>query len=234
MTPSATPLESNKQLDDVLAYLPISITTDYKKGESIYSPKHPLNSIYMVVSGIVGVSQIAEGGREVLLDIIRPDELFGEVAFIDLPSHSELATALEKTRLMTWAISDIENLVMTRPRLALGLVQGLVLRNIEFARRIESFSTESIERRLARTLIRFSERLGTADKDGSLRLMPFTHEVLSRYVGTSREIITHHMNRFRKQGCVSYSRRGIVLHRDAVHRFELAGQSHPAPCAAEN
>ena len=47
-------------------------------------------------------------------------------------------------------------------------------------------------------------------------MMPFTHEQLSRYVGTSREIISHHMGHFRRQGYVSYSRRGIVLYRDAM------------------
>jgi CRP-like cAMP-binding protein len=47
-------------------------------------------------------------------------------------------------------------------------------------------------------------------------MMPLTHVLLSRYVGTSREIINHYMNRFRKQGYVSYSRRGIVLYGDTL------------------
>jgi len=47
-------------------------------------------------------------------------------------------------------------------------------------------------------------------------MMPFTHEMLSRYVGTSRDIVTQYMNRFRKMGYVSYSRQCIVLHREAL------------------
>jgi CRP/FNR family transcriptional regulator, cyclic AMP receptor protein len=78
-----------------------------------------------------------------------------------------------------------------------------------------SFSVDTIERRLAGSLIRFSERLGILEDGGFVRIMPFTHELLSRYVGTSREIITQYMNRFRKQGYLTYSRRrGILLHRD--------------------
>ena len=41
----------------------------------------------------------------------------------------------------------------------------------------------------------------------------FTHELLSQYVGTSREIVTHYMNQFRRLGFLQYSRRGIVLYR---------------------
>ena len=106
---------------------------------------------------------------------------------------------------------------MKRPRLAKALLQVLVRRNAENTRRIESFSTESIEQRLVGALLRFSERLGTADKDGTFTMMAVTHELLSRYVGTSREIVTQHMNRFRKQGRVSYSRRGIVLYPQAMN-----------------
>jgi CRP-like cAMP-binding protein len=94
-------------------------------------------------------------------------------------------------------------------------LQILVQRTIDLTHRIESFSVDNIARRLARSLIRFSERLGTVEEDGSVRMTPFTHELLSQYVGTSREIVTHYTNQFRRQGYLKYSRKGIVLYRDA-------------------
>ena len=216
MSPSAAPIELNPQFEDVLAYLPISEMKEYRKGQVIYSPDHPSESIYLAVKGKVEISRIAGKGRELLLEIIRPEELFGESAFLGVPYRADRATALEKTSVMAWAISEVEGLVMKRPRLAVALLQVLAQRNVEFTRRIESFSRESIDRRLAGALIRFSERLGTKQEDGSLKMMPFTHDLLSRYVGTSREIITHHMGQFRRQGYLSYSRQGIVLYREAM------------------
>jgi CRP-like cAMP-binding protein len=68
-------------------------------------------------------------------------------------------------------------------------------------------------------LIRFSERLGHRAEDGSVQMMPFTHELLSQYVGTSREIVTHYMNQFRRQGYLRYSRKGILLYRDALKEW---------------
>ena len=47
-------------------------------------------------------------------------------------------------------------------------------------------------------------------------MMPFTHVLLARYVGTSRELVTQYMNRFRKQGYLIYSRRGILIYSDAL------------------
>jgi CRP-like cAMP-binding protein len=95
------------------------------------------------------------------------------------------------------------------------MLQMLAWRAIDFGHRIESLSMETTARRLARSLIRLSERLGTPDDDGSVRMIPFTHELLSQYVGTSREAVTVHMNQFRRQGHLQYSRKGIMIHTHA-------------------
>jgi CRP/FNR family transcriptional regulator len=200
---------------------------EYGKGQIIYGRRAAPKGLYLVVSGTVGIAQIADDGSEVLLEIVRADELFGESAFLDVSHRAEQATAMERAALMTWAISDLEELVMKRPRLAVALLQVLAQHNAELARRVESHSVDTVERRLARSLIRFSERLGTPEEDGSVRMMPFTHELLSRYVGTTREIITQYMNRFRKQGYLSYSRQGILLHRDTLQTV-LARSSFPS------
>jgi CRP-like cAMP-binding protein len=162
------------------------------------------------------ISQRAGDGSDVLLEIVLPGELFGESAFLALPRVSEQAKAVMDAVVMAWAISDIEELVTKRPRLAVALLQILSQRNAELIRRIERFSIDTIEKRLARSLVRLSERLGSPERDGSVRMMPLTHTLLSRYVGTSREIVTTHMNEFRRRGLVSYSRTGISLHCDPL------------------
>jgi CRP/FNR family transcriptional regulator len=207
---------SETRIEDVLEHLPVSSITEYGKGRVIYGPESPSNSIYLVVAGKVRLSQVAVDGSEVLLEIVRPEEIFGESAFLDSRYRSERATAIEMSKVMAWAVSDIEDLVTKRPRLAVALLQILAQRNAQSALRIESFAIDSVEQRLARSLLRFSERLGTLEEDGTERMLPLTHSLLSQYVGTSREIVTHYMARFRKQGYVNYSRDGILLCRSAL------------------
>jgi len=193
----------------------------------IYGPTTRSRNIYLVLGGRVAISRITDDRGEILLELVPPDELFGESAFLDVPCGAECAVAIEKVKLMMWSISDIEDLVMKRPRLAVALLQMLVQRNAEFTRRIESLVTDSVERRLALSLLRFSERMGSPESNGCVRMMPFTHEMLSRYVGSTRESITQYMNGFRKQGYLNYSRKGILLYRDA-----LSNWLHKGPVAA--
>ena len=159
-----------------------------------------------------------ECGRQVVVDIYTTDKFFGETAFLDSHLRDERAAALEdNTKLMSWPTSEIEDIASRNPRLAIALLQIMVQRSIEFGHRIESFSVDTIARRLARTLVHFSEGMGQRNtQDGHRQTMSFTHELLSQDVGTSREIITVYMNQFRRKGYLDYSRKGILLNGDAL------------------
>ena len=162
------------------------------------------------------------------MNIYQTDEFFGESAFLHLSRRPESATALENSKLMTWPVYVVEELVMRQPRLGIAFAQMLARRTTEFARRIESFSADNVARRLARCLIRLSERMGDPEDEGSVRMLPFTHELLSEDIGTTREIVTHYMNQFRKQGYLQYSRKGIVVYRDAFDNWLRNASPKPA------
>ena len=204
------------KLEDPLVYLSTSSILDYRKGQVIYNQDHPSTNICLVIDGKVKVCRIAADGRPVIVDIYQHKDFFGESALFNSPTRDEQAVALENTTVMAWTMAEIEEIVMRSPRLGVALLQMLARRSIEFGCRIESFSVDSAARRLGRGLIRFSERLGQSADDGSVQIMPFTHELLSQYVGTSREVVTHFMNQFRRQGYLSYSRKGIFLRPDAL------------------
>ena len=219
MASTARVIAPQRMLENPLAHLPCSSILEYKKGQSIYSQDQPSTSLYLVIEGKVKVSRMADDGHQVILDIYQTDEFFGESALVNLPQRTEQATAMENTRLMSWTAAEIEDIVSKRPRLAVALLQILVQRTMEFGHRIESFSLDSIARRLVRSLIRLGERLGTPEQDGSVRLAPFTQDLLSQYVGTSREVVSHYMNQFRRQGYLHYSRKGIILYHDAFKEW---------------
>ena len=203
-----------RTLEDPLDYLPHSSIIAFKKGQIIYQQKEASANLYLIVEGKVKVSFIADNGGQGILDIYQQDEFFGESAFLNLTHRGEQATAMESTKLMSWTIEFVEDVIMRRPRLAVALMQLMAQRSIYLAQRIESFSRDTVERRVARALLRFSERFGTetAGGVGSIRMPAFTQEVLSQYVGTTRETISHYMIQFRRKGFIKYSRREVILY----------------------
>jgi len=219
MATNLAALAASQRLEDPLSYLTCSNVLEYAKDKVIYGPDHPSTNLYLVVGGKVKVHRIKDQLGAVLVDIYCTDDFFGDSALIGSPHINEKAVAVEdKTTVMVWSIASVEDFVMRRPRLGIALMQMLTQRCVHFSRRIESLASDNIQRRLARTLIHFSERLGCPTGDGSFEMMPLTHELLSQYVGTSREIITCYMNQFRRQGYLRCSRKAILLYPDAIKK----------------
>ena len=148
------------QLEDPLAYLPCSSILERRKGQVIYNEDQASTGIYLVLQGKVKVSHHLDGGRQVVIDIYHEDDFFGESGFLNLNRRGEEALALETSRLMAWTTAEIEDDSMRRPRLGVALLQLLAQRSIEFAKRIDSFSSDKIEQRLARALVRFRPGIG--------------------------------------------------------------------------
>jgi CRP-like cAMP-binding protein len=150
MASSFVPSAYGAPVQDVLAQLPISTCMEYRKGQIIYGPDQPSTSIYLVTVGKVRLSQLAEDGSEILLEIIVPDELFGESAFVNGARRAEQAAAVENAKLMIWPISAMEDLMTKRPGLAVSLLQISAQRTLDFAHRIESLSIDKAHRHHAR------------------------------------------------------------------------------------
>jgi len=212
------PKPATKSLEDPLAYLPCSRILECSKRRVIYSPDGPAAHLYLIISGMVAVERVGADGSKVLVEIYKTDELLGESALIGVRDTHENAVAFDDAKLMIWTRSDVEALVLRQPRLGVALLQTFTQRTIELAERIESFSFEQIEHRLARSLIHFSERFGRVLEDGSIGMMPITHELMSQYIGTSREQVTQRMNAFRRLGYVRYSRTGFLLYPEALRK----------------
>src|SRR5215472_4209363 len=105
--------------EDPSRYLPWSPIAEYRKRQVIYNQNEPSTSIYLILDGKVKVSRVAEGGRQVLVNIYLTDEFFGESALLHLSRRPENALALENTKLMTWTASEVEELVLRRPHLGI-------------------------------------------------------------------------------------------------------------------
>lgn len=225
MSSIALALRQAKVPEDALEHLPRAAVVAYRKGEVIYNREHEGSDIYLVIGGSVKVSRPNGQSRPTIIDIYSPEEFFGESALLKMDLPAETAVAFVGATVMKWTTQEIECIAARRPQLAMALLQMAVKRSIDFTGRIESFALDNVGRRLAQAIIHFSQRFGHRIGDGSVEMIPLTHELLAEYVGTSRELVTHQMNEFREQGYLRYTRSGIWLYRDAMDDWLRPGTS---------
>jgi CRP/FNR family transcriptional regulator, cyclic AMP receptor protein len=202
--------------DDPLTYLPRKPVQEFAKRRVIYDPHQPSDSLYVVILGRVKITNVAEDGGQTIVRIAASEGLFGESALIGLQKPSESATALDNVTLMSWTTAEIERQIDREPRLGLALSQYLVRQCIELQDRIESMAVYKTPERVMVSLIQLAATLGSPMADGATRIGSLTHQTVSEYVGTSREIVTFQLNRLRRLGMIRYSRKYMDIYTGAI------------------
>ena len=202
-------LPASTTWDDPLALLPRRKPQFYEKDHTIFTPEDRAESLFLVVNGTVKLSRISDGGRETVLDFCSPDSFFGESSLMGRSYRGEMAVALEDTSIMEWPSDELVRIMLRTPELGPSLLQVVATKLFEAGSRIESLAIDQISQRLVKALLRLGERFGESNDTSKVRLMPITHELLAKYVGTSREIVTQHMSQLRRKGLLDYSRAGI-------------------------
>jgi len=175
------------------------------------------DALYLIDSGQVKISMASAEGKDCLLAIHGAGEVFGESCFAG-PRRHETATAMNVTVVRRAARRDVLSEMLKTDAIEI-LLRHLAGRLAERQVAVFDLITTDSERRLAKTLLQFAEKLGTADGP-YLRLdQHISHEELSQIVGTTRPRITAFMQRFRGLGLIQTAGRSISVHQPRTTAF---------------
>lgn len=198
-------------VEDPLAYLRRTPIQTFPKRHTIYDCKQPSEHLYLVVDGRVKVINTSWIGCVGTVRVVSVDGLFGESCLIDHTANTESAVTLEKVMVMRWTREDIEQQIVREPHLGLALCQVLAQKCLALQTRIENISRHKTPERVRLALLQLAADIGMPLEDGLIRVASLTHTTIAEYVGTSREVVSHEMNRLRRMGLLRYSRKYIDI-----------------------
>jgi CRP/FNR family cyclic AMP-dependent transcriptional regulator len=182
---------------------------------SFYATGDDDDALYLIDSGQVKLSMASAEGKDCLLSIHGAGEVFGESCFAG-PKRQE--TAMNVTVVRRAARRDVLSELLKAGMIEI-LLRHLAGRLAERQVAVFDLITTDSEQRLAKALLQFAEKLGTADGP-YLRLdQHISHEELSQIVGTTRPRITAFMQRFRKLGLIQTAGRSISVHQPRTTAF---------------
>ena len=183
-----------------------------KPQQPIYFPDAPSRSIFFLKKGHVKISRIHPDGREVILDVVGPGEIFGELALIEEGEQSnEMAQALDDALICTMKIEDFESLLKENPELNMRITKRIGLRLRKFEERVTDMVFKDVKKRIASFLVRYAEEFGKM-KEGIITIkMHLSHQEIAMLTGSARQTITTTLNELRSQGLIDFSRQGITI-----------------------
>jgi CRP-like cAMP-binding protein len=185
--------------------------------QPVYATGDEDDSLYLIESGQVKLYMSSEEGKDCLLAVYTAGEVFGESCF-GAVRRFESATAMQPTFVRRASRRDFLAEV-ERANAIDALLAHIARRLADRQNAVFDLVTTDSERRLAKVLLAFAEKLGRQDGE-YLRLdQRISHEELSQIVGTTRPRITAFMQGFRKAGLIETTGRSIGVHRQRVREF---------------
>jgi CRP/FNR family transcriptional regulator, cyclic AMP receptor protein len=155
-----------------------------KRGATIASKGDPGTSLFAVISGTVKISVSSPGGRNAILNLIGPGEIFGEIALLDGLSRSADVTANTNCELFIIDRRDFIPFVRSQPALAMKFIELLCERLRRTSDQVEQIILQNLPGRLASALLRLTEKHKASQGERSIAV---TQQELSEMVGMTRE-----------------------------------------------
>lgn len=175
-------------------------------------------SLWVIKRGHVTLSYLDEGGHESIVMILGPGDFFGSPInpeeWSSSMEYGELPRTLTSVCLCRFPQRSFTSLLEKYPKLSVSLNQASIHRIQRVQFRLADMLLRSVDKRLAMTLLELADICSVTMDDGSVMInFKLSHRELSQLAGSSREMISKVMKKFRDSGLVSMDRKLITIHR---------------------
>jgi CRP/FNR family transcriptional regulator, cyclic AMP receptor protein len=195
---------------DFLAKVGVGRTfTNYRKKDTIYSQGDRSDAVLYIQKGRVELSVVSKRGKVATIAILSAGDFFGEGCLIGQSQRIESATVLTDCEVLKITKTTMMRTLQRHHSFSQLFVTHLLSRNIRYQEDLVDQLFNSSEKRLARILLILT-RFG---KEGESHLVTpkISQETLAQIIGTTRERVSHFMNKFRKLGFIDYNG-GLQVH----------------------
>jgi CRP/FNR family transcriptional regulator len=198
---------------------PLFQKLDFKNSEYIFLEGDPSDWLYIVTQKRVKIIKHTESGKDVIVEIKSPGEIFCCATVLDNKPYPESAQAKEAASVIRISRNNLLKIIDTYPYLKIGIVKYLNEKLIDAYEMLQNISTEIVERRIASLLLKLSEK--SSFKDSPYRKIDFslTRQEIADMVGTTVETSIRTMSKFQKKKMIKSSRNRILVKADALKKF---------------
>lgn len=193
------------------------VQRSYPAGQVVLLEGAASSVLYVLQAGRVKLYKTSPRGREQVLRLLRPGEMFNEVAALDEGPNPATAQALVDSSLFLLRRRDLLGFMERRPRVALAVTRLFASRLREALDLVEDLAFRDVASRLAKILLG-----GEAGEAGAPARAPWlTHELLAAMAGSRREVVGRALKALCAEGAI-HLERGRIHVRDRALLAQLA------------
>jgi CRP-like cAMP-binding protein len=210
--PTLTGSELFSALDEeALARVAVRASTVHlDRNDTLFNEGDEAEDLYVVLTGRVAIAKRSPDGRESLVALMKPGDLFGEMPLFDDEPRSASVRALESSEVARVPFDVVRAELEARP----GLLWEVVAM---FAARLRAAGDALADAMLLDVVGRTAKRLLELSGDADEFVLPITQEELAGLVGASRERVNKSISAFIRLGWIDQADRHYrILKRDRL------------------
>ncbi len=196
--------EASDGLRDMLSAQATEISL--AQSETLFEQGDEGDALYAILDGTLEVSFLAMSGRKLTLTLMRPGEVFGEIALFDNGPRTATIAAAEPSRVLRVRRNDVMKQVRQQPDLAEDLIRLAGLRMRWMGSQLNEQVFLPMPIRLARKLLHLSDL-----QDNPSERITLSQSELAEFVGATREAVSKTISGWKRDNVVEASRGGILI-----------------------
>ena len=188
----------------------------YKNGEYIFYEGDSPDWLCIVKEGNVKAVKYLEDGKEIILHVFMPGDIFGELAILDRRPYPASAQSMGQTKILKLHYTHCREICENVPEVRTKLIQSMGEKQRGFVDRLETAMTTRVEKRIAHVLLKLA---GASDSKGGTNInLHLTRKDIANMVGTTIETTIRIMSRLQKEGIIEGTKEGITILRPDLLR----------------
>ena len=184
---------------------------DLARGERLFDEGDDGDRLYVVLDGKIKLTRTSPDGRENLVSLVGPGEMFGELSLFDPRPRTMTASAVTDVRLAALAHENLRSWLTGHPDVALHLLAALARRLRRTNEVMSDLVFTDVPGRVAKALLDLAARFGTQQEDGLQVDHDLTQEELAQLVGASRETVNKALADFVARGWIQLHPKSVLL-----------------------
>lgn len=174
----------------------------YPRGHVVFREGEPGDNLYIITSGKVKIGRRTPDGRESLITLMGPADMFGELALFDPGPRTSTVTTLTDVDAVSMDHAALRAWIRDRPHIAEQLLRVLARRLRRTNDSLSDLIFTDVPGRVAKQLLDLAKRFGVREGE-SLRVdHELTQEELAQLVGSSRETVNKALADFAARGWI--------------------------------
>ncbi|OZC83902.1 Crp/Fnr family transcriptional regulator [Rhodococcus sp. 06-412-2C] len=184
---------------------------DFPRGHVVFTEGDPGDRLFIIVSGKIKLGRRSSDGRENLLAIMGPSDMFGELTIFDPGPRTSTAITVTAVRAVSMNRDALKAWIDQRPDITYQLLRVLARRLRRTNNNLADLIFTDVPGRVAKTLLELAQRFGIPEA-GSVRV---THDLtqgeIAQLVGASRETVNKALADFTHRGWVRMEGKSVLI-----------------------